>query len=207
VTSKPAIRPFSESKDLKWQIAISKPDSAAERVERKILLIRGQRVMLDSDLAELYCVQTKFLNRAVRRNLERFPEDFMFQLTQGEFEALRFHSGTSNLRSQIATPKAGRGGRRYRPYAFTEHGAVMLASVLNSPVAVHASVQVVRAFIRLREMLATNKELARKLTELEARIAAHDENITALFEAIRKLTEPPERPHLKIGFRSSEASR
>jgi len=126
----------------------------------------------------------------------------MFQLTQGEFEALRFHSGTSNLRSQIATSKAGRGGRRYRPYAFTEHGAVMLASVLNSPVAVHASVQVVRAFIRLRGMLATHKEMARKLTDLEARIVAQDENITTLFDAIRKLMEPPARPRPKIGFRS-----
>ncbi len=183
----------------------SKPDIPAERIERKIFLIRGQKVMLDADLAELYGVETKALNRAVRRNLSRFPEDFMFQLTQEEFEGLRFNFGTSNLRSKIGTSKKERrGGRRYRPYAFTEHGAVMLASVLNSPVAIHASVQVIRAFVRLRQMLATNKELARKLTQLEARIAAHDEDITALFEAIRKLMEPPEKPQPKIGFRPAE---
>lgn len=183
----------------------------AEKIESRILLIRGQKVMLDADLAELYGVETKALNRAVRRNLDRFPEDFMFQLTQEEFESLRFQFGTSNLRSHFGASKdkkrspegSGRGGRRYRPYAFTEHGAVMLASVLNSPVAVEASIQVVRAFIRLREILATHKELAKKFAELESRIESHDKDITALFEAIRQLMLLPDKPHRKIGFRLS----
>lgn len=164
-------------------------------IESRILLIRGCKVMLDSDLAELYQVSTKRLNEQVKRNRERFPEDFIFQLTREEAEGLR---------SQIATSNKRRGGRRYRPFAFTKHGAVMLASVLNSPVAVHASIQVVRAFIRLREILATHKELAIKLAHLEARIEAQDEDITALFDAIRQLMEPPERPQRWIGFRSSE---
>ena len=150
----------------------------AERIEAKILLIRGQKVMLDADLAALYGVSTKRLNEQVRRNKDRFPDDFLFQLSAQE---------TENLRSQFATSSAEHGGRRYRPYAFTEHGAVMLASVLNSKIAVEASIQVVRAFVRLRQMLATHKELAAKLAELESRLDAHDENITAVFEAIRQL--------------------
>ena len=163
----------------------------AERIEARILLIRGQKVMVDSDLARLYGVSTKRLNEQVKRNRHRFPLDFMFQLSGEE---------TESLRSQFATSSAGHGGRRYRPYAFTEHGAVMLASVLNSKIAVEASVQVVRAFVRLRQILATHKELAAKLAELETRIETHDENITALFEAIRQLMEPPARPRKPIGF-------
>ena len=122
-----------------------------ERIESRILLIRGHKMMLDSDLAELYRVSTKRLNEQVKRNKGRFPADFMFQLTVDETRALR---------SQFATSNRGRGGRRYRPFAFTEHGAVMLASVLNSPVAVQASIQVVREFVKLREMLGTHKESA-----------------------------------------------
>lgn len=137
----------------------------AAGIESRIFLIRGSKVMLDSDLADLYQVSTKRLNEQVRRNRERFPKDFMFQWTPRE---------TAALRSQFATSNRQRGGRRYRPYAFTEHGAVMLASVLNSPVAVQASIRVVRAFVRLREDLATHKELAGKLTELERRIETHD---------------------------------
>jgi len=145
--------------------------------------------MLDSDLAEIYGVETKVLNQAVKRNRDRFPEDFMFQLTNEEAEALR---------SQFVTSKKGRGGRRYAPYAFTEHGAVMLASVLNSTVAVHASIQVVRAFVRLREMLAAHKELARKLEELEKK---YDKQFAVVFEAIRQLMEPPdEKAKEPIGF-------
>lgn len=159
-----------------------------ERIESRILLIRGHKVMLDSDLAELYRVSTKRLNEQVRRNRERFPEDFMFQLTPEETEALR---------SQFATSNRGRGGRRYRPYAFTEHGAVMLASVLNSPVAVQASIQVVRAFIRLREILATHKELARKLAELEQK---YDRQFKVVFDAIRELMAPPKKERKEIGF-------
>ena len=163
----------------------------AERIETRIFLIRGMKVMLDSDLANLYGVSTRRLNEQVKRNLHRFPPDFMFQLSAEE---------TQNLRSQIATSSAGHGGRRYQPYAFTEHGAVMLASVLNSKIAVQASVQVVRAFVRLRQILATHKKLAGKLAELETRIAAHDENITTLFEAIRQMMELPEKPRRRIGF-------
>ncbi|HVB57865.1 MAG TPA: ORF6N domain-containing protein [Candidatus Acidoferrales bacterium] len=162
-----------------------------ERIESRILLIRGHKVMLASDLAELYGVTTKRLNEQVKRNKERFPVDFMFQLTSEE---------TKSLRSQIATSKQQRGGRRYRPYAFTEHGAIMAASVLNTHRAIEVSVYVVRAFVKLRKMLRTHKELARKLAELEKRIEGHDEEITALFEAIRQLMEPPEKSAKRIGF-------
>jgi phage regulator Rha-like protein len=162
-----------------------------ERIESRILLLRDHKVMLDSDLAELYGVTTKRLNEQVKRNQQRFPADFMFQLTSEE---------TKNLRSQIATSNRGGGGRRYRPYAFTEHGAIMAASVLNSRRAIEVSVYVVRAFVKLREMLRTHKELAGKLAELEKRIEGHDDEITTLFEAIRQLMEPPEEPSKRIGF-------
>ena len=161
-----------------------------ERIESRILLLRSQKVMLDSDLASLYHVSTKRMNEQVRRNRMRFPADFVFQLTRAETEALR---------SQIATSNRGRGGRRYRPYAFTEHGAVMLASVLNSPVAVHASIQVVRAFIRLREILAAHRELARKLADLEKK---YDKRFRVVFLAIRELMSPPKKVRRQIGFQS-----
>jgi phage regulator Rha-like protein len=176
-----------------------------ERIERMIIFIRGQKVMLDSDLAELYGVETKVLNQAVKRNIERFPEDFMFQLTGEEWEVLRCHFGTSNkpadLRSQNVTSKDGRGGRRYPPYVFTEHGAVMLANVIRSDTAVNASIQVVRAFIRLREMLVSNKELARRLDELEKN---YDAQFKVVFQAIRGLMQPAEKERRRIGFRSSD---
>ncbi|MBI4468853.1 MAG: ORF6N domain-containing protein [Acidobacteria bacterium] len=156
------------------------------------MLIRGHKVMLDADLAELYGVNTKRLNEQVKRNLGRFPTDFMFQLTRKEAEALR---------SQIATSKAGRGGRRTLPYAFTEHGAVMLASVLSSPIAVQASIQVVRAFVRLREILATHKELARKMDAMEKK---YDTQFKVVFDAIRQLMAPPVSKRRPIGFRSSD---
>jgi len=160
-----------------------------ERIERAILSIRGRKVMLDSDLSEIYGVTTKRLNEQVRRNIGRFPEDFMFQLTQGEFD---------NLRSQFATTNLSM--RRNPPYAFTEHGAVMLASVLNSPVAIEASVQVVRAFVKLRQLLASNADLARKLITLEKK---YDSQFSMVFKAIRELMEPPkEVKKKKIGFRS-----
>ncbi|MBI1743368.1 ORF6N domain-containing protein [Candidatus Acetothermia bacterium] len=163
-----------------------------ERIEHSIYFVRGHRVMLDSDLAALYGVTTARLNEQVKRNIDRFPADFMFKLNLKEFTALM---------SQIAISKTGRGGRRKLPYVFTEHGAVMLASVLNSPVAVHASIQVVRAFVRLREMLATHKELALKLAELEQKIGEHDEHIRAIIEALRQLMAPPsEKKRRSIGF-------
>ena len=155
----------------------------AEQIARIIYVIRGHRVMLDADLAILYGVTTKRLNEAVKRNLRRFPEDFMFQLTPEEFAVLRSQNVTSNagsgsaiLKSQFATSSPGWGGRRKLPRAFTEHGAVMLASVLNSPVAVGASIQVVRAFVQLRGMLTAHAELARKrAAEEAARRAAEEE--------------------------------
>ena len=162
----------------------------AEAIERRIFLIRGQKVMSDSDLAELYGVETKVLNRAVKRNLERFPADFMFRLTIQEVTALRCQIGTSNI---------GRGGRRYLPYAFTEHGAIMAANVLNTRRAIEASVYVVRAFVRLRELIASHKDLAKKLEELEQK---YDAQFRVVFDAIRQLMAPPETKPRRIGFRA-----
>ena len=162
-----------------------------ESIAGRILVLRGHRVMLDSDLSELYGVETKILNRAVKRNAERFPEGFMFQLTMDEFDDLRRQFGTSSRW----------GGRRYPPYAFTEHGAVMLASVLSSPTAIQASIRVVEAFVRMRELLSTHKELAAKLAELEKKVGDHDGAISAIVEAIRALMEAPEAPRSrKVGF-------
>ncbi len=170
-----------------------------------IYTIRGHQVMLDEDLARMYGVDTKRLNEQVKRNLARFPKDFMFQLTEKEHEALRSQFATSssgadlrsqsvtsnkenkNLKSQNAT-SSGRGGRRYMPYVFTEHGTVMLASVLNSPKAVHASIQVVKAFVRLRELIANNKTLSKRLDELEDN---YDKKFAVVFDAIRRLMAPP----------------
>ena len=164
----------------------------AQDITRAILVLRGQRVLLDAELATLYGVTTKRFNEQVRRNRERFPEDFMFQLTAEE---------SGSLRSQIATLKAGRGQhRKYRPYAFTEHGAIMAATILNSPRAIEMSVYVVRAFVQLRELLSSNKELARRFAQLEARIDKHDEAIAAILSAIRQLMHPPTRKRRGIGF-------
>jgi hypothetical protein len=165
-------------------------------VESAIYLIRGQRVMLDSDLAAIYQVTTKRLNQQFGRNRKRFPKDFAFQLTAEEF--------TNCLRLQIATSNK-RGGRRHRPWVFTEHGAIMLASVLNSKVAVQASVRVVRAFVRLREMVAANAQLAIKLAELERRLDSHDAAIVDLFAALKRLLELSERKKRReIGFHVRE---
>ncbi len=161
----------------------------SERIERKIRTVRGQKVLLDSDLAALYGVATKRLNERVKRNKDRFPADFVFQLTKDEWEALR---------SQIATSK-GRGGRRVPPYAFTEHGALMAASILNTPIAIQVSVQVVRTFIRLRQLLASNSALAQKLEALERK---YDAKFRIVFDAIRQLLAPPKKPPKPpIGFR------
>lgn len=167
-------------------------------VESRILVMRNQKVILDADLAQLYGVPVKRLNQQVKRNRERFPSDFMFQLSAKEHEQLRL---------QFATSKQGRGGRRYQPYAFTEHGAIMAASVLNSERAIQMSVFVVRAFVRLREMLTTNRQLAAKLDELESRLETHDTKIQEVIEAIRELMIPPEGPRRKIGFQIAAAGR
>jgi hypothetical protein len=160
-----------------------------EQITRSILILRGHRMLLDAELATLYGVTTKRFNEQVRRNRERFPADFMFQLSVLETEALRSQIATSNA------PRRGRGGRRYRPYAFTEHGAIMAAMILSSPHAVEMSVYVVRAFVQLRELLASNKELARRFAQLETRLDkklfAHDEAIAAILSAIRQLMHPP----------------
>lgn len=165
-----------------------------------ILVLRGQRVILDTDLAALYGVTTKRLNEQVKRNQDRFPEDFMFRLTAKEAAALRSQFATSK-----APPKGGRGGARYQPFVFTEHGAIQAANVLNSPLAVEMGVHVVRAFVQLRELLASNQELAKRLDQLEERLgkklASHDEAITAILSAIRELMNPPVGPKRRgIGF-------
>jgi hypothetical protein len=162
-------------------------------IATRIHTIRGQRVMLDYDLASIYGVTTARLNEQVKRNRRRFPPDFMFRLTRRE---------VTNLISQFATSSLGHGGRHKPPNVFTEHGAVMLASVLNSPIAVAASIQVVRAFVQLRGVLASHKELARRLDELESR---YDSQFKAVFQAIRELMEPLPAPRKQIGFRPAKS--
>ena len=190
--------------------AVRQPVMPIGKIERAILLVRGEKVILDRDLACLYGVTTKRLNEQVKRNIDRFPEDFMVQLTWEEAKAPRSQSATleqeakdsAGSRSQSATLKRGR-NIKYRPYAFTEHGAIMAAAVLNSPRAVEVSVYVVRAFVRLRRMLAGHKELAAKLDKLEAQFGKHDRQIVALVNAIRQLMEPPQQPPRKrIGFQA-----
>jgi hypothetical protein len=172
--------------------------TSVEQIESRIFVIRGQKVMLDADLAELYGVETKALNRAVKRNFERFPEDFMFQFTPEEFVGLRYQFGTSNNPVGNTT---GRGGRRHLPYAFTEHGAIMAASVLNSTRAIEISVHVVRAYVHLRELVSTHKELSQKLNQLERKVGAHDRAIAELINAIRQLMTPLDpKKKRPIGF-------
>jgi hypothetical protein len=168
-------------------------------IENRIYLIRDQKVMLDNDLAELYGVSTKRLNEQMRRNLGRFPSDFMFQLTPKEAEILR---------SQIATSSLEHGGRRTTPYAFTEQGVAMLSSVLNSERAVQVNIAIMRAFVKLREVIATHKELAQKIGELESKFRKHDSQIDAVFDAIRQLLAPkPVPPGRRIGFNPTELLR
>jgi hypothetical protein len=163
----------------------------AEKIEKAILYIRQQKVILDKDLAELYGVETKVLIQAVKRNLERFPEDFMFQISAEE---------SDSLRSQIVTLKTGRGQhRKYLPYAFTEQGVAMLSGVLRSPRAVQVNIEIMRAFIRLRQLLSSNAELARKLDDLEKK---YDARFKEVFEAIRQLMTPPAPKKRPIGFRA-----
>jgi phage regulator Rha-like protein len=169
----------------------------ARKVDSIIHLLRGQRIIFDSDLAELYGVSVKHLNQQIKRNARRFPPDFLFQLSQTEYE---------NLRSQIVTSSSGHGGRRYLPLAFTEHGAVMAANVLNSARAIKMSIFVVRAFVRMRETFAANQQLLSKLSELEERIESHDVGIQDLFNIIRQLTAPLPAKHNRIGFELPDAA-
>jgi len=172
---------------------MSKEIIPIERIARAILMMRGERVMLDSDLAALYGVTTGNLNKAVKRNIERFPADFMFQLDAEEVANLKFQFGISSW-----------GGRRRLPYVFTEQGIAMLSSVLNSKRAVRVNIAIMRAFVKLRQMLETNRELAQKFSELERRVGKHDEEISAILEAIRQLMMPPEKPRREIGFHVRE---
>lgn len=166
-----------------------------ERITHAILILRGHRVVIDSELAALYGVTTARLNQQVRRNLARFPADFMFQLTAAEHDALML---------QFATSKPGRGGRRKPPLAFTEHGAIQAANVLNSQRATLMGIHVVRAFVRLRELLISNKDLSKRIDELEARVArkltSHDAAISGIIKTLRELTQPPEPKKRPIGF-------
>jgi hypothetical protein len=191
-----AMRPEEHKGKLVMQHKQQRPRSKGnslipvERIERAILLIHGQKVILDKDLAILYQVSTGNLNKAVNRNLDRFPEDFMFQLTREEFNNLMFHSGTSSW-----------GGTRKLPRAFTEQGVAMLSSVLRSKRAVSVNIEIMRAFVRLRQMLASNATLERRLKELEKK---YDAQFKVVFDAIRQLMAPPEKVPKKIGFRLRE---
>jgi len=165
-----------------------------DRIQALILMVRGHRVLRDRDLAVLYGVETKALNQAVRRNRDRFPPDFMFQLTAGEVAELN--------RSQTVTGSQKHRDPRFRPYAFSEQGVAMLSSVLRSKRAVTVNIEIMRAFVHLREMLASNRELAQKLSELERHIAGHDKQIQAIFEAIRQLISPVKTSRRQIGFKA-----
>ena len=192
-----------------------------EDIISQIYILRGRKVMLDSDLARIYGVETRKLNQAVKRNIDRFPVDFMFQLSQKEFSILMSqivissfqpadNKGENNLMSQFATSSWG--GRRKLPLVFTEHGALMLASVLNSQTAIQASIYVVRAFVKLREILSIHKELAERINDLEKRtfekLDAHAEQLILVFEALRELVQKKEEPRTAIGFiiRKNEGS-
>ena len=172
--------------------------ASVEDITRAILVLRGRRVLLDAELAVLYGVPTRRLNEQVRRNRKRFPDDFLFELTAEEFANLKSHFATSSW-----------GGRRKRPLAFTEHGAIQAATILNSPRAVEMSVYVVRAFVNLREVLSTNRELARRFEQLESRLDSklteHDEAIAAILSAIRELMRPRDPPRRGIGFTAKMA--
>jgi len=164
-------------------------------IERRIYILRRQKVMIDSDLAILYRVPTFRLNEAVKRNKMRFPADFMFRLTKKESESLTSHIAMSN----------GRGGRRTLPYAFTEHGVVMLSSVLNSERAIQMNILIVRAFVKLREMLATHKDLARKIEDLDRQQNEHGKQLAAVYSIVKQLIDPPAKPKRRIGFAPVEA--
>ena len=172
-------------------------------IERRIYLIRGQKVIIDFDLAELYGVTTSRLNEQVTRNRKRFPEDFMFRLTKTETEILRSHFAISrsDLRSQFATSNTGHGGRRYLPYVFTEQGVAMLSTVLNSEQAIEVNIAIMRVFVRLRQMLETNEELNRKFAAVIRKLSTHDKYFKVVFDELKKLTESPHPSGRQIGFK------
>ncbi len=170
----------------------------AKKIDAKIHVLRGHKIILDVDLAALYGVPVKRLNEQIKRNAARFPTDFVFRLSRPEYQ---------NLRSQIATSSFGHGGRRYMPRAFTEHGAVMAANILNSERAIKMSIFVVRAFVRTREAFALNQQLLAKLSELERSLKTHDAEIQELFDALRELTSPLPANHRRIGFELPSGAR
>jgi len=174
---------------------MSKELIANEKIEAKILVLRGQRVMLDSDLATLYDVTTFNLNKAVKRNLERFPDDFMFQLSESEFQNLRFQNGISS----------SHGGRRHPPYVFTEQGVAMLSSVLHSDRAIRMNVEIMRVFVKLRKMIGTHEELARKIGELEKKVRGQDNEIKVIFATINTMLHPVQKKKPQIGFKKAGA--
>lgn len=181
----------------------------ADQIASRIRNFRGEKVLLDFDLAALYGVETRVLNQAVKRNADRFPSDFMFQLSVEETEMIsqRVTSSmgqTVSDSSQIVMSPGKHRGKRYRPYAFTEQGVAMLSSVLNSERAIKVNIAIMRAFVKLRQILETNRELAKKFSELEQRVGKHDEEIDAVLEAIRQLMAPPDRPRREIGFHVRE---
>jgi ORF6N domain len=187
--------PGALAKSRKRALAPVRPPVAMEVIERRIHLFRGQRVMVDSDLASLYEVATGHMNRAVKRNPERFPKDFMFQLTLREAESLI---------CQIGISKTGRGGRRSRPYVFTQEGVAMLSSVLQSQRATMVNVAIMRAFVTLREAMLTHKDLASKIEALERKHKEHDSDIKAIFDAVKQLFAAPVKPKRAIGFASGQ---
>jgi hypothetical protein len=168
----------------------------ADAIVSKIYLIRGQKVMMDRDLAELYGVETKQLKRQVNRNIDRFPSDFMFELNDKEFQEWRSQIGTSN--------EGDRMGLRYAPYAFTEQGVAMLSSVLSSERAIKVNIQIMRIYTRMRELLLTNQEILLKLEQLERKVDGHDEKIQVIFAYLKKLLSPPQEPRPRIGFRRKD---
>jgi len=181
----------------------------ADQIALRIRNFRGEKVLLDFDLAALYGVETRVLNQAVKRNADRFPSDFMFQLSVEETEMIsqRVTSSagqTVSDSSQIVMSPGKHRGKRYRPYAFSEQGVAMLSSVLNSERAIKVNIAIMRAFVKLRQILETNRELAKKFSELEQRVGKHDEEIDAILEAIRQLMAPPDRPRREIGFHVRE---
>jgi ORF6N domain len=194
---------------------MSKEIITVEQIARRIHYVRGEKVLLDVDLAALYGVPTKVLNQSVKRNRARFPNDFMFQLTTEEVLNLRSQIVTSSSKgaedqaagedsSRILTNSKRHGGRRYRPRVFTEQGVAMLSSVLKSDRAVRVNIAIMRAFVRLRQALDANRELARKFEQLERRLGKHDEEIAAILETIRQMMAPPEKPRRQIGFHVQE---
>lgn len=178
-------------------MAKTKRSLTNDAVISKIYLIRGQRVMIDKDLAELYAVDTRVLNQAVRRNKERFPKDFMFQMTAKEFE---------NWKSQIVTSNSVKMGLRKRPLVFTEQGVAMLSSVLNSKTAILVNIQIIRVFTRMREMLLNNKDVLLQIKKIEKKLDGHDDQIMIIFEHLKQLLKPPALPRQKIGFRRKDES-